>query len=235
MSLNAIKKDLETLADKSKIPDYQRFFKTKKGEYAEGDKFIGINVPNQRIIAKKYKNISLQIAEELLQSNIHEHRLTALLIFTYKFPKSSEEEQKEIITIYLKNTKYINNWDLVDLSAPKLLGEYFLRHSTERSILYKFASSKNLWEKRIAMLSTYTFIKKKSFDYALKLAEILINDKHDLIHKAVGWMLREIGKINQETEEAFLLKYYKTMPRTMLRYAIEKFSEKKRKFYLEKL
>lgn len=234
MSLQSIQKDLESLADKSKIPNYQRFFKTNKGEYAEGDKFIGVNVPNQRIIAKKYKDVSLTIIEQLLQSNIHEHRLTALLILTYKFPKSSEEKKSKIITLYLKNTKYINNWDLVDLSAPKLLGEYLLKNPTKKPILYKFASSKNLWEKRIAMLSTYTFIKKKLFDDALKIAKILINDKHDLIHKAVGWMLREIGKIDQETEEAFLTKHYKTMPRTMLRYAIEKFSEDKRKFYLEK-
>lgn len=232
MPLQSIKKDLESLADKSKIADYQNFFKTNKGEYAEGDKFIGINVPNQRIVAKKHKGTSLQIIEQLLQSNIHEHRLTALIILTYKFPKSSEEEKSKIITLYLKNTKYINNWDLVDLSAPKLLGEYLLKNSTKKPILYKFASSKNLWEKRIAMLSTYTFIRKKSFDDALKIAKILIHDKHDLIHKAVGWMLREIGKIDQETEEAFLIKYYKTMPRTMLRYAIEKFSEDKRKFYL---
>lgn len=211
-----------------------RFFKTGKGQYGEGDVFWGIKVPVQRTIAKKHKTLDLEQVQKLLTSSIHEHRLTALLILTYKYEKADEKLQKEIYGLYLKNTKYINNWDLVDLSAPKIVGVYLLEREKERKILYKFAQSKDLWEKRIAMLACYTFIKNKQFDETLKISEILLHDKHDLIHKAVGWMLRELGKIDQAVEEKFLQKYYRVMPRTMLRYSIERFDEKKRKFYMGK-
>lgn len=228
--LNQIKKDIEDLENPEKAKLLQRFFKTGPGQYGEGDIFLGITVPLQRQIAKKYTNLSLDEIQELLSSKIHEHRLIALLILIDKYKKADQIKKEEILNLYLKNTKYINNWDLIDLSAPNIVGDYFLEK--DKSILYKLANSDNLWEKRIAVLATFTFIKNNRFDDSLKISEILLKDKHDLIHKAVGWMLREIGKKDQKTEEDFLKKHYKNMPRTMLRYSIERFSEEKRKFYL---
>ena len=170
--------------------------------------------------------------EKLLNSKIHEYRMSALLILIKQYEKGNESEKNKIFNFYLRNTKNINNWDLVDISAPKIVGDYLL--NKPRDVLYKLASSNNLWERRIAIISTFAFIRNNEFDDTLKIAEILLNDKHDLIHKAVGWMLREIGKRDQKIEEEFLKKYYSKMPRVMLRYAIEKFEEKKRKFYLGK-
>jgi len=233
MSLTELKKELNSLKNKEKAKDYACFFKTGKGEYGEGDVFLGIKVPVQRQIAKKYSTLSLADLENLLSSKIHEYRLTALLILVEKYQKSPEKEQKQIFNLYLKNTKYINNWDLVDLSAPKIVGTYLLTHQN-RKILYQLAHSRNLWEKRIAVLATLSFIKEGQFSDSLKISQILLHDNHDLIHKAVGWMLREVGKKDLKKEEEFLNKHYQTMPRTMLRYAIEKFPEAKRKFYLKK-
>jgi 3-methyladenine DNA glycosylase AlkD len=233
MSLNNLRKELESLADKQQAALLQRFFKTGPGEYGEGDIFLGIKVPVQRSVAKKYKNISLKECEELLSSKIHEHRLTALLIMMLKYERAKEDEKKKIFETYLKNTHKINNWDLVDLSAPNIVGNYLL--NKDRTILYKLARSSSLWEKRISMLATFEFIANGETKDALVIAEILLHDKHDLIHKAVGWMLRELGKrVSQEEEEKFLQKHYKQMPRTILRYAIEKFDEKKKEFYMKK-
>ena len=232
--LDQLKKDLQKLANSKKGKDLSRFFKTGKGEYGEGDMFLGISVPDQRKIAKKYSELQLNKIQEFLSSKIHEHRLTSLFILISKFEKGNNKLKKEIFDFYLKNTKNINNWDLVDLSAPKILGAYIIDHLKEKKILYKLAKSKNLWEKRIAMLSTFAFIKNNEFDDALKISKILLKDEHDLIHKAVGWMLREIGKKDQKTEEKFLKKHYKKMPRTMLRYAIEKFQKNKKEFYMKK-
>jgi 3-methyladenine DNA glycosylase AlkD len=213
----------------------QVFFKTGPGQYGEGDIFLGIVVPKQRILVKKYKELDFDSIQDLLNSKIHEHRLVGALILVEKYKKSDKEKdensKKKIFEFYLKNAKNINNWDLVDLSAQNIVGKYLL--DKNKAILYKLVKSNNLWEKRIAILSTFEFIKNNKFDDSLKIAELLINDKHDLIHKAVGWMLREIGKRNQEIEESFLKKHCKKMPRTMLRYAIEKFDEKKRKSYLK--
>lgn len=234
MSSSKVKKELQAFADPKQAKLLARFFKTGKGEYGEGDVFIGIKVPNQRKVAKNNKDLSLTEIEKLLSSDIHEHRLTALLILTYQFPKLNEDEQKKVVEFYLSHTKYINNWDLVDLSAPNIPGEYLFNNKDKRKILYRLAKSKNLWEKRIAMLSTFTFIREEEFEDALAIAELLVNDSHDLIHKAVGWMLRELGKKDQKIEEEFLRRHHKTMPRTMLRYAIERFDEKKRKFYMQK-
>lgn len=234
MSLAQLKKELKSMADAPLGKKYARFFKTGKGEYGAGDIFIGLRVPVLHRTAKKYLSLNLNQVEKLLQSKIHEFRLTALLILTYKFPKADKSEKKQIYSLYLKNTQYINNWDLVDLSAPKIVGAYLLDKTEKRKILYKLAQSKNLWKQRISVLSTFTFIKKLDFKDALKISKILLHHPHDLIHKAVGWMLREIGKKDQKTEEKFLKAHYQTMPRTMLRYAIEKFSEKKRQFYLKK-
>ncbi len=227
-----LKQELQSLKNPEKAKVYLRFFKTGKGEYGEGDTFLGIIVPEQRKIAKKYINLSLEELQELLSTNIHEYRACSLFILIDKYRKSDETEKKKIFDFYLKNTTNINNWDLVDISAPHIIGNYLL--NKDRKILYKLANSKNLWEKRISIISTHTFIKNNEFEDTLKISEILLNDNHDLIHKAVGWMLREIGKRDQKTEETFLEKYHKTMPRTMLRYSIEKFDETKRKYYLNK-
>jgi len=230
MTLKNIQKDLKKLANSKQAALLQRFFKTGKGEYGEGDIFLGIKVPEQRKIAKKYPNLSLKEIQVMLESKIHEHRLTSLFILIDKYQKS--EEKKEIFDFYLKNTKNINNWDLIDLSAPKIVGNYLL--NKDKSILYKLAKSNSLWEKRISILATAEFIRNNQFEHTLKISKILLNDKHDLIHKGVGWMLREVGKRNQALEEKFLKQHYKQMPRTMLRYSIEKFDEKLRKFYLKK-
>lgn len=229
--LTALRKEIKKHSNPDKAKFLQRFFKTGKGEYAEGDVFLGIVVPVQRQIAKKYKELSFIELKVLITSKYHEERLIALLILVERFKKADENEKEIIVKFYLDNQKGINNWDLVDLSAPKILGQYLI--DKDRKILFRFAKSNDMWEKRIAVLSTFAFIRNNDFDDALKIYEILVNDKHDLIHKAVGWMLRELGKIDLKEEEEFLKKHYKTMPRTMLRYAIEKFPERKRKAYLE--
>lgn len=223
-----MKKELQSISDKKLGENYARFFKTGKGEYGEGDKFLGMRVPDLRKVAKKYKNMDLKQVEELLKSEYHEHRQGALFILIDQYQKNP----KEVVGIYLKNTKSINNWDLVDLSAHKILGRHL--EKKDRNILYKLAKSKDLWEKRIAIISCFWFIKNKDFIDALKISEILLQDKHDLIHKAVGWVLREIGKKDKTVLENFLKKYHKVMPRTMLRYAIEKFSKEERMFWMGK-
>ncbi|HMR01285.1 MAG TPA: DNA alkylation repair protein [Candidatus Gracilibacteria bacterium] len=231
MSLPKIKKDLQQLANPVRAKHSLRFFRTGKGEYGEGDKFLGITVPDQRKVAKKYfKELSLTEVEKLLQSGYHEHRLTALFMLVYKFERAEESEQKSIYDFYMRSTRYVNNWDLVDSSAHKIVGAWL--KDKGREPLYVFAQSKDLWKKRIAMIATFAFIAEKDFEDALAIAEILVNDSHDLIHKAVGWTLREIGKKDQSAEEQFLKKYYRTMPRTMLRYAIERFDAKKKDFYM---
>ncbi len=230
--LTQLKKDLRKLANPEKAKFVARYFKTGKGEYGEGDVFLGITVPEQRKIAKKYPSLSLKDLQKLLDSKIHEERLVSLMILRIKYQKAKEEQKKEIYEFYLRNTKNINNWDLIDDSSGRIVGDYL--KDKDKSILYKLAKSKSIWEKRIAMLATYPYIKNKEFRDALVIADILLQDKHDLIQKAVGWMLREIGKRDQKVEEVFLKKYYKIMPRTMLRYAIEKFPLEKRKFYLKK-
>ncbi|OGJ52190.1 DNA alkylation repair protein [Candidatus Peregrinibacteria bacterium RIFOXYB2_FULL_32_7] len=241
--LKNLQSDFKKLANPEKAKILAGFFKTGKGEYGEGDIFLGIIVPEQRKIAKKYQNLDLKDLQKLLNSKIHEERLTALFILVDQYQRAKkdssfakatedrEQLQKKLIDFYLKNTKNINNWDLVDLSAPKILGNFLLNH--DRKILYQLAQSENLWEKRIAILATYTFIKTNDFEDCLNIVKLLLKDKHDLIHKASGWMLREIGKKDLKVEENFLKKYYKDMPRTMLRYAIEKFEVEKRKNFLK--
>ncbi|MFH1749908.1 MAG: DNA alkylation repair protein [bacterium] len=228
-----IKKEINLLKNIAQAQALQRFFKTREGEYGEGDIFLGVKVPVQRKIVSKYwKNIQISDVQKLLNSKIHEYRLIALLILVRKYTKGDTREKQKIYNMYLKNTKNINNWDLVDLSAPDIVGNYLLNKKS--NTLYKLAKSKNLWERRIAVLSTFSFIRENKFTNTLKISKILLYDKHDLIHKVVGWMLREVGKRDQKLEEDFLNKYYKTMPRVMLRYAIERFSDKKRKYYLAK-
>jgi 3-methyladenine DNA glycosylase AlkD len=210
-----------------------KYFKTGKGQYADGDVFLGISIPQQRAIAKKYIDLTLPQLQKMLENKIHEFRLVALFILVYKYAKSDDKGKKEIADFYLKNTKKVNNWDLVDSSAGYILGDYLL--DKDKAILYKLAKSENLWEKRIAIISTQGFIRKNKFDDTLKIAEILINDKHDLIHKAVGWMLREVGNRDLKLLYGFLDKHYQKMPRTMLRYAIEKFEIAKKIYYMKKV
>lgn len=235
MSYNKVKKELQKLSNPKQAKILQRFFKTGKGEYGEGDVFLGIKVGPKRTMAKKYATVlSISETEKLLHSKIHEYRLVALLILMEKYKKADDAGKKKIFDFYLANTKHINNWDLVDLSAANIVGDYLMGISSRRNILYKLAKSKDLWERRISIISTHAFIKNNSFEDTLKISEMLLHDKHDLIHKAVGWMLREVGKRDQPAEEKFLKRHYKTMPRTMLRYAIERFNDKKRKFYMKK-
>ena len=228
--LESLKKELQELVDEKQAEILQRFFKTGKGEYGEGDIFLGIKVPVQRDVAKKYFGLSLPKIQELLKSNIHEHRLIGLIILSNKYKESKEEDQANIFNFYLKNTKNINNWDLVDVTAPNIVGHFL--SDKKKNILYNLARSNNLWERRIAIVSTFNFIRKQEFEDTLALSEILLDDKHDLMHKAVGWMLREVGKKDEAVLEAFLKQHYKVMPRTMLRYSIERFDEDKRKKYL---
>ena len=209
----------------------QRFFKTGKGEYGEGDIFAGLKVPVSRKIANQFKDLTFADLQKIIKSKIHEERLIALFILTAKFKKGDENEREKIFNFYLENIKYVNNWDLIDLSAEKIIGAYLLDKDTD--LLFKLAKSDNVWKRRIAIMSTFDFIKAHQFGATLKISEILLKDKHDLIHKAVGWMLREIGKRDIHAEEIFLQKYFHIMPRTMLRYAIEKFPEKKRLDYLK--
>lgn len=230
MSLFEIRKEISKQKNPTQAVNLQRFFKTEKGEYGEGDVFYGIKVPVQRTIAKQYKDLSLDDIKILILSEVHEERLIAAFILVDQYKRGDEKKKKAVFDFYLKNRKGINNWDLVDLSAPKIVGAYLI--DKEKDLLYKFACSKDLWEKRISIISTQAFIREHFFEDTLKIAEILLHEKHDLIHKAVGWMLREIGNRDMETEEEFLKMHYKTMPRTMLRYAIEKFPEEKRKNYL---
>lgn len=229
-NLKKMTEELQKLQDPEKARILSGFFKTGKGQYGECDVFLGIKVPQQRKIAREFSGIPLDDVGELLKSNFHEFRLTSLLILVIKYKKENPDGRKEIVDFYLNNLENINNWDLVDSSAPYILGDFLM--DKDRSILYKLAKSNNLWERRIAILSTFAFIKNNQFDDALNISEILVADEHDLIHKAVGWMLREIGKRDVRIEEVFLQKYCRKMPRTMLRYAIEKFSRDKRIYYL---
>ncbi len=225
--LENLTKELEKLYSKERAQNSKRFFKTGKGEYGEGDVFLGLSVPEQRVLAKKYKELSLSQIQKLLDSKIHEYRLVGGLVLVHKFSKNPEE----IFNFYIKNAKRFNNWDLADLTAPKILGNFL--KDKNKNILYTFAKSKNLWEKRISIVSTYAFIKEGNFSDTLKISELLLKDNHDLIHKAVGWMLREVGKKDIEVLKDFLKTNYKKLPRTTLRYSIERFPENVRKKFLK--
>ena len=233
MSYQEIIAHLEDLADSQIAAHSQRFFKTGKGEYGYGDKFLGIRVPILREAAKLFKDASETEITRLLKSKYHEIRLLSLLILVGQFSMGREDEKEKIYNLYLKHTNYINNWDLVDTSAHYIVGVWLT--DRDRSKLYELANSNNLWERRISIMSTFYFIKNGDYRDTLKLSETLINDSEDLIHKAVGWMLREIGNRDQEVEEEFLKKHYKQMPRTMLRYSIEKFSNERRQEFLKGL
>ncbi len=216
--------------------DTAAFFKTGPGYYGEGDIFIGVMVPQSRQIAKKFSQLPLGEVRILLYSRIHEERLVALLILAWRYSSSSSSsmEKEEIAKFYLGHIKQVNNWDLVDLSAPNILGAHLVDRDDRRRLLYRLAGSENVWERRIAILATLRFIRNGDFSETLKIAGMLLHDKHDLIHKAVGWMLREVGKRDAVAEEVFLEKHCIAMPRTMLRYAIERLPESKRRRYIRK-
>ena len=230
MPLVEFKKEYKELANPAQAKILQGFFKTGPGQYGEGDIFLGIKVPVLRQAIKKYYDLDFKDLHELLKSRIHEYRLSAVFILVKLFEKSNEAGREKIYNFYLKNSKNINNWDLVDLSAPNIVGQYLL--AKNRKILYTLIKSKNLWKRRIAVLATFAMIRKKDFKDVLKIAERLLKDEHDLIHKAVGWMLRETGKRDVKILKKFLNKHCQKMPRLMLRYALEKFSAEEKKKYL---
>lgn len=234
-TLIRLRKALRHAADPKKAISLKRFFKTGPGQYAEGDLFLGVVVPDQRRIAKEFSSLTRSDTLALLQSRIHEERLTALFILAGEFKLADTRARSSIASAYLKHLKWINNWDLVDSSAPQILGEWLLSgaQGANRKLLYKLARSKNLWERRIAILSSYAFIRAGETDDTLRLALLLLKDEQDLIHKAVGWMLREVGKrVSRQILLGFLDEHAGTMPRTALRYAIEHLAESERRRYL---
>ncbi|MHB1347130.1 MAG: DNA alkylation repair protein [Candidatus Humimicrobiaceae bacterium] len=228
-----LKEEVSNLGSPQKAKSSEWFFKTGKGEYAEGDKFAGLTTPESKAIAKKYADLlDVEDLKELLISDIHEERIIAIILLKEKYKKGDEKIKKKIFDIYISNTGHINNWDIVDISAEYIVGDYL--ENKEKDILFDFSRSALIWERRISIMSTFGYIKKGKPELTLKLAEILLDDKQDLIHKAVGWMLREIGKrCSQKILEEFLKKHYERIPRTALRYAIEKFPEPLRRKYLK--
>ena len=226
-----IQKRLRQFASKAKAALLQRFFKTGPGQYGEGDKFLGVMVPQTRQVVKEFLDTPLAEVVKLLRSPWHEERLCALLLLVSKFERGDDVMRKKVFGLYLRNTQYVNNWDLVDLSAHKIVGPYL--DGGSRSLLHRLVRSKSLWERRIAVVATFPYIGRSDFADSLALAEKLLDDDHDLMHKAVGWMLREVGKKDTVVLEEFLKKHHHAMPRTTLRYAIERFPEAKRKRYLQ--
>ena len=221
----------ELLADKEQADFLQRFFKTGKGQYGEGDVFWGIRVPETRKVAKEFKQLPFNELKKVLENSVHEVRLCGLLILVERFKKAKEDEQKKIVDFYLSQTKYVNNWDLVDLSCHAILGTYLL--DKPRAVLYSLAQSNNMWEQRIAIVSTWAFIRKHDFTETLAISKMLLNHPNDLIHKAMGWMLREVYKRDKDVIFDFLKTHYAQLPRTTLRYAIEKMPEDQRKNVLQ--
>ncbi len=230
MNAAAVKQDLEKLSNKKRAAVSRRFFKCGSGEYGEGDRFIGVSVPQLRSLAKKYQESSLQTIEQLLHDPVHECRLFAVFVLVDRFQRGDEAVRKTVVDLYVKSIPWINSWDLVDASAYQILGIHLL--SRDRSLLDQFAKKDHLWTQRIAIVATYAFIKEGQCAYTFHIANILRSHPHDLIHKAVGWMLREAGKRDEKSLRKFLKLRYKTMPRTMLRYAIEKFPNEERMMYL---
>ena len=229
-TLGAIRAELHALADPVRAVHSLRFFKTGPGQYGEGDRFLGLTVPIMRSVVRKYRELDDASALELLASSWHEERLVALLLLVQGYSRGNELRRTQIHRAYLANTRQINSWDLVDASAGDIVGSHL--DETDIALLERLARSENLWQRRIAIVSTFHFIKRNEFRPTLRIAGLLLRDSHDLIHKAVGWMLREVGKRDRRTLDEFLRKHYQRMPRTMLRYAIERHPERVRKQYL---
>ncbi len=225
-----IRARLRERADPARVPILQRFFKTGPGEYGEGDVFAGITVPDLRAVCRECRAAAIPEILELLASPVHEERLLALMLLVEAFKRGTDARKRDIYRLYLANTKFINNWDLVDSSAAQIVGAFLSTRS--RAPLRRLARSSSLWERRIAIIATLFFIRQDDLDETFRIADLLLADDHDLIHKAVGWMLREAGKRNSEAERDYLKTRYRRMPRTMLRYAIERFPEAERRRYL---
>jgi 3-methyladenine DNA glycosylase AlkD len=227
-----VRRALRQFASPTRAAGAARFFKTGKGEYGEGDRFIGVSVGDQRLVARQFKNLALNEADKLLRSKIHEERLTALIILVHQFDNATDNAVRaKIFRLYLKRLPHVNNWDLVDSSADPIVGGWLM--DRDRALLDRFAVSKHLWTRRVAIIATFYFIKRGSAQPTLRIAEALLGDRHDLIHKAVGWMLREVGKrVSAASLRAFLKRHAATMPRTMLRYAIERFPAVERREWL---
>jgi 3-methyladenine DNA glycosylase AlkD len=234
MSAETIKKDLAQASDAEKAAFYPRFFKTRPGEYAEGDQFIGVTVPEQRRIARLHRDTPLSELAKLVGSPIHEHRLTGFIILTEQFRKADGEARARLFAFCREHLAGLNNWDLVDTVAPKIIGEHLIAHPDLRKMLYTFAGDSSLWKRRIAIIATQAFIRHGDFADTLALSERLLHDSHDLIHKAVGWMLREVGERDLPQLETFLERHAREMPRTMLRYAIEKLPAQRRRYFMER-
>ncbi len=228
--LQELREQLRSLANPEEVEGKQRFFKSAEGEYGYGDQFLGIRVPVLRSLVKPYRGMEISEMELLLPSPFHEERLLALFLLADAFRRGNEPTKKAVFDLYLANTHHVNNWDLVDSSAHLIAGPYL--EPRDRTLLYELAQSQSLWERRIAMMATMHFIRKGNFADTFALARVLLNDREDLIHKVVGWMLREVGQRDREAEEEFLRAHYSAMPRTMLRYAIEKFPKERREAYL---
>ncbi len=229
--LQQLQNDVKKLSDPKKAEILQRFFKTGKGQYGEGDVFVGLVVPQSRLLAKKYSDLSLSGITTLLDSKVHEERIIALFILVNRFEQADEGQKKELYAFYLKHREAVNNWDLVDLSASQIVGAYL--YTKEKQKLYDLAKSENLWERRTAIIATLYFIRRKQFDDTFKIATLLLSDTHDLLHKAVGWMLREVGKRDFQALDRYLKENYKKMSRTTLRYALEHYSSDKRLGYMK--
>jgi 3-methyladenine DNA glycosylase AlkD len=228
-----VRAELARFADPERAKSSARFFKTGPGEYGEGDRFLGVTVPVQRAVARQFHAIPLAQLDALLRSGVHEERLTALLILVRQYEAGTREEQEERVRFYLANAKRVNNWDLVDSSAPRILGAHLL--TRDRAVLRRLARSKDLWERRIAVIATHAFIVAGESKDIFRLAEMLLDDKHDLMHKAIGWMLREVGKrVGLDALGTFLEAHATRMPRTMLRYSIERFPESERRAWLQR-
>lgn len=223
--------ELHALASPELVGLQQRFFKTGPGQYGESDVFLGIKVPPVRALAKQHRDVELDTITTLLHSKYHEERLFALLLLMQFYERATDKDRIAAFDLYLGNTSHINNWDLVDVSSPHIVGRHLA--DRPRKVLHRMARSSSLWERRIAIISTFYFIRNNDFDDTLSIANTLLHDEQDLMHKAVGWMLREVGKRDLEAEETFLLRHYHDMPRTMLRYAIERFPERRRQQYLK--
>src|SRR5688572_14581146 len=230
-TLRAVRRDLRAEADADDAVHLQRFFKTGSGQYGEGDRFLGIRVPGLRRLARVHRELPLPDTHKMLASKWHEERLLAIVLLVERYGRADPSGKQAVFDAYLANTRHVNNWDLVDASAPYIVGAHL--DPDDMRLLDRLASSANVWERRIAMLATLHGIRQRRFAPALRMAERLVGDEHDLIHKAVGWMLREIGNRDRAAEEAFLRKHCRTLPRTMLRYAIEKFPEPLRRRYLD--
>ena len=234
MSATQVVKEIQALSNRGRAHDLQKFFQTAPGQYGEGDIFLGLTVPQVRTVAKEYKAISLDEIDVLVRSKFHEVRLCGLVILTLQYKAAKERKtKKKLFDLYLKamTDGYINNWDLVDVTAP-IIGEYLIDSDDPYVLLYKLAKSKSLWQRRVSMVFTFAFIRSGDIEPTFEIAEKLLHDKHDLIHKAVGWALREAGKLNGIALRNFLSAHSHDMPRTMLRYSIEKFSERERKKWL---